>query len=102
MQQSFRAPCFEDIFRSIGRIVEGRHLLESSFHGGSNDTLFVGRESFRLFIRHIECVGFVDLILVVVLDVLDVIVASVASHSLFLRRTCVRGKLRVSLAWDDG
>ena len=42
-------------------------------------------------------VGFVDLILVVVLDV---IVASVASYSLFLRRAFFRGKWRVSLAWN--
>ncbi len=78
---------------------KGGFVGEPFFHGGFNDTPLVGRESFRQFIRHLECVGFVELILVVVLDV---IVASVASNWLILRRAFVRGKWRVSLAWNDG
>ena len=48
---------------------------------------------------HVECVGFVDLILDA--DV-DVVVLLVATNSLFLRRLFVGGEWEVSLAWNDG
>jgi hypothetical protein len=80
-------------------MAERRHSLESSFHGGSNNNPVVGVGVFHRFIRHLECVGFVDLIVVLVLDVIAV---AVASNSLFLRRDVVRGKWRVPLAWNDG
>ncbi len=47
----------------------------------------------------LECVGFVDLILDVVIDV---VVLLVASNSLLFRRFFVGGDWEVSLAWDDG
>ncbi len=89
MQENFRVHYFENIFRSVGRMVKRRHSLESLFHGGSN--------VFPLVV--VECVGFVDLIL----DAdIDVVVLLVATNSLFLRRLFVGGEWEVSLAWNDG
>ncbi len=73
--------------------------MDSPFHGGFNDTPLVGLEFFRRFIRGLECVGFVDLILDVVIDVVVLLVASIA---LLFRRFFVGGEWEVSLAWDDG
>jgi hypothetical protein len=59
------------ISSDIGRILEKRHSLESGIQGGFNDTPFVCVESFRRFIRDLECVGCSDLIVVLTLaDVL--------------------------------
>ncbi len=82
---------------SVG--VEKRHSLESSLHGGSNDTPLVVVESVRQNIRGLECVGLGDLIIDVVLDAVAV---SVASNALLLRRFFVRVEWKVSLAWSDG
>ncbi len=73
--------------------------MDSPFHGGTSDTPLVGVGFFRRFIRGLECVGFVYLILDVVIDV---VVPLVASNSLLLRRLFVGGEWKVSLAWDDG
>jgi hypothetical protein len=47
---------------------------------------------------YLECVGCIDLILVLVLDV---VVLLVATNSLLLGRLFVGGKWDVSLAWND-
>ncbi len=73
--------------------------MESPFHGESNDTPLVVVESVRQNIRGLECVGFGDLI---VDAVCDVVAVSVASNALLLRRLFVGGEWKVSLAWSDG
>ncbi len=84
----------------IGRMVERRHSWESPFHVGLNDIPLVGVvESIRRSIRDLECVGWIDLILVLLLDV---VVLLVASNSLLLCRFFVQGRWEVFLAWNDG
>ena len=73
--------------------------MESSFHGGSNDTPVVVVGSVLRFIRGLECVGLGDLIIDVVIDAFAV---SVASNALLLRRFFVGVEWEVSLAWSDG
>ena len=72
--------------------------MERSFYGGSNDTPLVVVESVRQNIRGLECVGFGDLIIDVIIDAVAV---SVASNSLLLRRFFVGGEWKVSFAWSD-
>ena len=65
-------------------MVERRHSWESPFHVGSNNIPLVGVvESLCRSIRDLECVGWIDLILVLLLDL---VVLLVASNSLLLRR----------------
>ncbi len=73
--------------------------MESPFHGGFNNTPLVVVKFVRRFVQGFECVGFGDLILDAVSDV---VVLLVATDSLFLRRYFVGGKWMVSLAWSDG
>ena len=80
-------------------MVKRRHLLERSFHGGSNDIPFVLLKSVLRFIRGLECVGLGDSI---VGAVIDAVAFSVVSYALLLGRLFVGGKWEVLLAWRDG
>ena len=76
-----------------------KYWLDSPFHGGSDDTPFVGVVvAFRGSGRDLECVGCGDLIVDAVLDVID---ASVVANAFILRGPFVQGKWRVSLVGDD-
>jgi hypothetical protein len=79
-------------------MVERRHSLESPFHGVSNKNPLVVVESFRRFVRGLECVGLGDLIVDVVIDAAAV---SVASNASLFRRFFVVGECKVSLVWSD-
>ncbi len=96
---NFRVHCFDDIFRSVGRMVKRRHWLESPFHGGSNDTPNVVVDSVCRVVRGLECVGLGDSI---VGAVIDAVAFSVVSYALLLGRLFVGGKWEVLLAWRDG
>ncbi len=96
--QIFRVHCFDDIFSRIGRMVERRDSLEPSWNELFNEFPLVGGEFVCRFIRDLECVGCIDLILVLVLDV---VVLLVTTNSLLLGRLFVGGQWDVSLAWHD-